>query len=316
MIIDSHVHRYPEEVINDPEGWGRSLKEDHWVNLVTDRGSRRSIQGWASRERLLADMKSACVKQVVLMGWYWEQEETCRLQNEWHLRWVEEDPERMIGFAAVQPRAGDRAFDDVRRAIDSGLKGIGEIFPAVQGFTMRNQVWIRILEWAQEIGIPVNLHVTEPAGHHYEGKVYGPLSEYECLAKEFSNLKFIFSHWGGGLPFYELNKECRKSLRNVFYDTSASPLLYDHKIFRVVADIVGADRILFGSDYPIRLYPKEEQQPGFLRFAEEVAESGLTEEELFQVFRGNLERLLGDSMSMQTTENTDSGDTAEDKEEL
>ncbi len=293
MIIDSHVHRYPEEVISDPERWGRGLEEGHWVDLVVGRDGRRSIQGWADRERLLSDMESAGVKKVILLGWYWEHQETCRLQNHWHLEWIKEDPDKMIGFAAVQPRAGARAFDDVRRAIDSGLMGVGEVFPAVQDFAMEDPVWIKILEWAQENCIPVNLHVTEPAGHDYEGKVYGSLSEYEWLGKEFPDLRFILAHWGGGLPFYELNAECRKSLRNVYYDTSASPLLYDRKVFRIAADIVGADRILFGSDYPIRLYPSQDREPGFLRFVEDVKNSGLTENELDQILGGNIERLLG-----------------------
>ena len=46
-------------------------------------------------------------------------------------------------------------------------------------------------------------------------------------------------------------REVEDLLRNIFYDTAASPLLYNDKIFDVSLEIVGANKILFGSDYPL-----------------------------------------------------------------
>ena len=45
--------------------------------------------------------------------------------------------------------------------------------------------------------------------------------------------------------------EIHKITGNVFYDTAASPFLYHHKIYQVALNIVGEERILFGSDYPL-----------------------------------------------------------------
>ena len=57
----------------------------------------------------------------------------------------------------------------------------------------------------------------------------------------------------------------RQDLQNVYYDTAASPLLYDQRVYRAVADCVGAERILFGSDYPLRVFPREQKEPDFVR---------------------------------------------------
>ena len=293
MVIDSHIHRYPPEVIAYPKGWGRQVKEHHWLKLVTGEEGGNSIQDWADREKLLGDMDAAGVDRAVMLGWYWENQQTCELQNAWHLDWLREDGDRFIGFAAVQPLAGVRAFDGLRRAIDSGLLGIGEIHPAAQGFAMDHPTWIKILDWAQESNIPVTMHATEPAGHGYPGKVSTPLEDFLWVARRFPELTIILAHWGGGLPFYELNPECRKTLKHVFYDTAASPLIYDGRIFRSVVDIIGAEKVIFGSDYPLMLYPREVREPGLGRFVAETRSSGLDDAQLECVLGGNMARVLG-----------------------
>ncbi len=291
-IIDSHVHCYWPEVVADPRGWAAAMRENHWAELHAPPPGSRSIAGWADADGLLADMDKAGVERAVLLGWYWENQDTCDQQNQWHTDWVREHPDRFIGFAAVQPMAEERAFEAVRRAIDGGLSGIGEMLPAAQGFSHTNSTWLRILDWAQGENLPITIHVTEAAGHDYAGKVETPLEEYQWLARQFPNLKMILAHWGGGLPFYELNATCRKDFQNIFYDTAASPLLYDKKIFRVVADMVGADKILFGSDYPLRLFPKVDKKPGFERFLEQIDNAGLTGIEKEKILGGNARKLF------------------------
>jgi uncharacterized protein len=113
------------------------------------------------------------------------------------------------------------------------------------------------------------------------------------LAEEFPTTKLILAHWGGGLPFYELNPRLRRVLQNVSYDCSASPLLYEQRIFRQVVDLAGADRVLYGSDYPLLLYPREQPLPEFKQLLNEVVTAGLTVEEQEKVLGRNLLRLVG-----------------------
>ncbi len=61
----------------------------------------------------------------------------------------------------------------------------------------------------------------------------------------------VLAHWGGGLPFYELMPEIQALTRNVVYDCAATTYLYGFQIFEVALKIVGPERVLFGSDFPV-----------------------------------------------------------------
>src|ERR1019366_7206026 len=114
-IVDAHIHLYPAEVAADPGAWGRTRGEPGWAAGVAPKG-RRSIQGWADPDTLIADMDEAGVGACVMLGWYWERQETCDLQNKWHAGWIREHPGRLLAFAAVQAAAGQAAVAGPGRA--------------------------------------------------------------------------------------------------------------------------------------------------------------------------------------------------------
>lgn len=290
-ILDCHIHAYPPEVCADPRAWGEARQETWWVECVAPAG-RRSLQGWADLDRLLHDMDHAGVEQVVMLGWYWERQETCEEQNRWFIDWHTRHPHRIQAFAAVQPNSGQRGRDDVRRCLDAGLKGIGELHPAVQNFALNEDDFVRLAELAATADVPINLHVSDAALPAGTGMKPTPLPEFARLGADHPATTFILAHWGGGLVFHELMPRVRRGAGRVYYDTSASPLLYDPAVFRHAVDIVGAERILFGSDYPLLLYPRDSREPDFGRFLDEVRGAGLSVSDLEKILGGNLRRLL------------------------
>jgi len=292
-IIDSHVHYYPQEVREDPARWADSKNEAHWKELVVGTDKKHSIQGWASDEKLISDMDEAGIDKVILQGWYWEHQTTCHWQNESYATLLNKHPDRLIAFASVQPREGKKALDDLKVAVDKGAKGIGEVFPKVQGFKVDSPDWLVIVEWAISQELPITMHVTEPVGHSYAGRVDAPLSDYQWLAEKYPELKLILAHWGGLLPFYELNPYLKKVFKNVYYDTAANPLLYDNKIYRLAIEAIGPDKILFGSDYPLRVYPKKQKEPNLKDSVAEVKGLGLKDTEYASIMGGNVSRILG-----------------------
>jgi uncharacterized protein len=292
MIIDAHIHRYPLEVSEDPAAFAEARGENHWLRLVAPE-NHPSLQGWADRKKMIDDMDAAKVDKAVLLGWYWENPETCALHNQWHSEWIAKDPDRFIAFAAAHPLTKGTCMDDLKSARDKGFRGIGEIHPGAQGFSMRDPRWLAIVEFAIEEDWPMNFHVTEPAGRIHSGRIPTPFEDFQWLAANYPELKIILAHWGGLLPFYEMNEHVRKTFSNVWYDVAASPLLYGSQVFRSVVDAVGADKILFGSDYPLLLYPSRSKEPDFVTFLEEINNSGLNEIERHKILGDNFAQLLG-----------------------
>jgi len=287
MLIDAHVHLYPPELNAAPATWAAARGEAHWATLcLRRRAGGRAVQGFPSVDELLREMDRAGVARAVLLGWYWEKPETGAWQNRFYAGCVRAHPDRLAAFATVHPGAGRQAsLAEVRRAHGEGLSGLGELSPHAQGYAVDDAVFRDVLALAGELKLPVNLHVTDPDGRDYPGRVETPLADFTRLARELPAVTFILAHWGGLLP---LRDPEATSLKNVFYDTAASPLLYDDGVWRRLVDAVGAERVLFGSDYPLNLYPKLATGPEMTRLIAEAKASGATS----AVLGGNAARLL------------------------
>lgn len=295
-IIDGHTHCYPAEVIADPAAWAAAQGEPHWSKLVAPLGNT-SIQGWATPQDMLTAMDAAGVQQAVLLGWYWENEATCRWHNAVISEWIQTAPERFIGFAAILPN--ENVLDQLESARKLGLRGVGELHSGIQQFSAQQGAWQQLAQWCTAHNWPVNLHATETAGNLHPGRVETSLQDFVEMARLAPELKLILAHWGGGLPFFEHNPKLRAILKNVYYDTSATPLLYQISIFRAMLDLLGADKIVFGSDYPLRVYPRQQKQPDMTQFLADIQNNAaLSPAESRAIFYGNMNQLLAQSATI------------------
>ena len=137
---------------------------------------------------------------------------------------------------------------------------MGEIRPDLLPSERMVETIRPIAEFCVQNNLILLTHASEPVGHQYVGKGKATPDLTYSLVTAFPNLKLVCAHWGGGLPFYALMPEVKDALKNVWFDTAASPFLYKRQIYGQVAGLVGEDRILFGSDYPLipqRRYLKE-----------------------------------------------------------
>jgi predicted TIM-barrel fold metal-dependent hydrolase len=133
------------------------------------------------------------------------------------------------------------------------------------------------------LGMVLSLHVSEPVGHVYPGKGNDtPGAAYKFIVAS-GELKVILAHLGGGLPFYELMPEVRQALSNAWYDTAAVPFLYRPEVYGAVATMSGAQRILFGSDWPLL---------DTRRAIEHIRQAGLVQTEVDAMLSGNARRLF------------------------
>lgn len=265
-IIDAHVHLYPPEVNRAPADWAAACGEAHWATLCTRRRKDgRPVQAFPSLDQLLRDMDAAGVTKAVLLGWYWERPETCQMQNRFYAECLRAHPDRLAAFAAIHPAMTP---GEVAWAEDSGFAGLGELSPHSQGVGLRDRTIRAMVEEAGRRKLAVNLHVTDPQSRRYPGWVETPLADFVQLAHDFPETNFILAHWGGGLAW---SAEAA-ALPNVWFDTAASPLLYGPEVWAKAK----SDRVLFGSDYPLVLYPQVNSEPGFGGLIAEARKEGVS----------------------------------------
>lgn len=231
--------------------------------------------------QLLFDMNEAGIRHAVLQGWYWENHASCLEHNKFYASCIKAYPSRFSAFATIHPAAGDAALDEVRRAKASGFVGLGELSPHAQNVPLSDPIWRKILKLAGELRMPVNLHVTDPESTTFPGRVDTPLADFITLARDFPQTNFILAHWGGGLAW----SQEALALPNVWFDTAASPLLYSAEVWKNAPP----GRVLFGSDYPLNLYPKLGNSHGFSGLVNEAKNSGAEE----PIFRANAASLFG-----------------------
>ncbi len=255
------------------------LERDAWFATLYDDPRHRL----ASAEDVVASMDAAGVDRTVVFGFPWRDGGLCREHNDYIIDAVERYPDQLIGFACVQPLDAKDA-QELERCIQRGLRGLGEMGPDGQRFDIEDKrIMAATAEVLQQHDLPLLTHASEPMGHGYAGK--GKTFPWKLLnlVQNFPDLKIVLAHWGGGLPFFELMPEIREACRNVYYDTAASTYLYSVDIFAVAVRLVGAKRILWGTDYPLLSQAK---------FLARVRSTGLTPEALHAILGGNAAQLL------------------------
>ena len=254
----------------------------------------RSLQGFVDSDRMLADMDRAHIDRVVIQGEYRRSHDACVARNDVAIQLVHRHPDRFAAFAMIQPLAGQAALDELSRCLDAGLVGVGELGSYAQGFALDDPHFLRLVEACIAAGVPLNMHTNEEVGHVYAGKGSTPLRDFFWLATEYPDLKLILAHWGGGLLFYEIVPSIKRALHNVWYDTAASPLIFPTPaIFAMAMQSAGPAKFLFGSDYPLLLFPGRTREPDFCAFLDQIDALGLEPEAADAIMGGNVARLLG-----------------------
>jgi len=286
MTIDAHIHLYPPSVYSNPVAWANQRGETYWRRCVApDTGP--VLQGWASVDQLLSDMDAAEVERAVILGWYWEHAGTCDENIAWQTEWIAQHPDRLSAFAPFNAKGGAASIDALERSFDCGFCGIGEINPPAQGYSYDDEILDTALQLAASESKIVNLHVTDPTTRDYPGKIETPFASIYDLANRHPETTFVFAHLAGMMNLPKL-----KTLENVYLDTAAVPLLYSSDIYQTAIDQMGSNRILFGTDYPLRTFPRAQKVPNFKTHLRSITESGIDPDELANITSRNLRKLL------------------------
>lgn len=277
MIIDFHTHIFPRKIREDKAAYFPSEPDFRLLY----RSSRARLSG---ASQLIAAMDAQQVDRSVVFGFPWKRPETIRMHNDYVGEAAEKSGGRLIPFGCLDPHSGD-AVKEAERCIENGFAGIGELAAYLSGYdTEFLQRLEPIMALCRVRNVPVLIHVNKPVGHVYPGKIPLTLKQILALASSFPDNRLVLAHWGGGIFFFSLaKKEVKEKLKNVYFDTAASPFLYDPAIYRIAVEIIGSKKILFGSDYPL-LKPE--------RYFTELKSSGLSPADVANISGGNAARLL------------------------
>ena len=277
MKIDFHTHIFPPAIRQDRS---RYFSGEAAFKTLYDSPKAKL----AGVTEILQYMDTAGIDRSVVFGFPWQDGDLVMRHNDYVLDAVHRYPDRLVGLCCFSPLL-QSAAKETERCLHAGLAGIGEL--AVYGDGLTKAVCDQmeeVMAITLDLGAIVLLHTNEPVGHHYPGKAPMTLGQIYAFIKRYSSNRIVLAHWGGGLPFYALMKrEVKGALENVWFDTAASPYLYDPGIYAVVGNILGFEKILFGSDYPLL---------GFSRYFEEMEKAGMSMDEVAQVCGKNAALLL------------------------
>ncbi|MEA1966987.1 MAG: amidohydrolase family protein [Thermodesulfobacteriota bacterium] len=279
MIIDFHTHIFPEKIRLEREKY---FTGEPAFKLLYDSLKSKLV---GSKE-LINTMDDEEVDISVVFGFPWNNGEIAKENNDYIMESVARYPDRLKGFACFD-MSWQGAPDEAQRCINAGLSGVGELAFYLSGID--NNALLRlepVMEICKKSGnLPVMIHTNEPVGHKYPGKTPVTLEQIYSLAEHFPDNRIVLAHWGGGIFFYNLlKKEAKDVLKNIWFDTAASPFLYDPAVYKAACDTGIAEKVLFGTDYPL-LKPA--------RYYKELDESGVSESSRKQILGENASLLLG-----------------------
>lgn len=278
MIIDIHTHIFHKEAIENRENF---FAGESAFKLLYDSPKSKMI----GADDLIRTMDEEGVAKSVVFGFPWISEEAYKKNNDCVAEAVAKYPDRLVGMGCFDV-TGPNVAKETERCFDMGLTGIGELAFYESGIDETALKHLEpVMALCAERDYPVNIHTNEPVGHMYPGKTPITLGQIYNMAKAFPDNKIILAHWGGGIFFFnQLKREAKDVLKNIYYDTAASPFLFDVNIYRSAIDLAGLDKILMGTDYPL-LKPS--------RYYKDIDASGISREEADAIKGGNAARLLG-----------------------
>jgi aminocarboxymuconate-semialdehyde decarboxylase len=309
-VVDSHTHWYPAEWValiqTEAPAAGARIGTDErgGVTFFAD-GIRAVLSPSMDLETRIESMQETGIDTQVMspMGpmVYWAPPDLglklSQVYNDACAAAHQKYPDRFVGLAMLPMQAPDLALTELERAGRlPGLRGV-MMATAVKGKNLDEQSFFPIYAKCEELGWPIFTHPVAPLGGDRMNKYYlsnllgNPveigLAAYTLILggvmDAFPKLDVFLPRAGGNAPWgimrldrtvermpqlAQAKRPASLYLKRFYYDT----IIESPEIVTDLIRLVGADRVLFGTDYPSPM--RDMTKPtAFVRDLEEVAEA-------------------------------------------
>ncbi|MDD4907640.1 MAG: amidohydrolase family protein [Candidatus Omnitrophica bacterium] len=301
MIIDSHSHYLPQEIISNAhffsQAWGDIEAQ---VKMMGEAGIGKAILSYPTSD---AHLKLGGLKEVA------------RIYNDSISAVLRRYPDKFIGGAVLPVGKSADMLDELARATgELGFKAIS-LASSYNGVYLDDAMFLPIYKRAAKERVPIFVHsqIVAPIGsERIQDPLLTPVAEYVfdttmCIGKllmadilrEYADVKFIFAYFGGviahlthrfdstyqmlrGINFVkDLKNNPTEYLKNIYVDTSGDTVKAN---FTAALDLVGPGHILWGSDWPAKKDPAAS-----IKFVRGLDISDKNKED---ILGGNLENIL------------------------
>lgn len=284
--FDVHSHVLPSELLSEFKNEVTELQQRYDVTVLgrkigivtkgyfDDRSRREEIKAWGVDSQVVSIshqlfMYNETNKSVV--------HELARKQNQAIAKFCKKNDDVFIGNGTLPLQDTHMALEELEHIYSQlGLKGV-EIGTNIAGKSLDSEDLFPVFEKLQEYKMPVLVHPNDPLGPERLKKYYmeitvGTILEttvaissliFGKVLERFPRLKFIFCHGGGAIPYQigrlERASEVRKEMqftmpiREYFHKLYFDSVVFSEASLKFLLDIVGPDRLLFGTDYPFNL---------------------------------------------------------------
>lgn len=258
-VIDIHAHIYPEKIA------ARAVEAIGEFYLL-------KMKGEGTAEKLIAAAKDTPIERFVVHS-VATAPKAVETINTFIAGECEKHPQ-FIGFATMHHEY-ENPITELERAQALGLNGV-KLHPDTQQVNMDDPRLMDVYEFMEAIGMPLIVHAGD---YRYD---YSSPTRLINVLNTFPALRVNAAHMGGW-SIHDVALEYLEH-ENCFIDCSSSMAFMGNRRMKELVQIYGADRVLFGSDFPM-WDPKLE----FERFNA----LGFTNEEYEKIYWKNAERFLG-----------------------
>ena len=324
MNIDLHSHFFPIEALQNPGKYQdrapKIVLDQGKLSVTSQIGMRGGLGAGAydpaARIKALDEMKIdlQAISPSPILLFYWEDAAVAahfsRRQNEAIQAVVQKHPDRFVGFGSVPLQSVGDSIAIARDAKAIGLKGL-EIGNAVGDKPLDDPIFEPFFAAAQELDMLLFVHPLEGGLDADDplGPILGNVLQFtfrttmmvermilKGMFERYPNLRLCLSHGGGLLAFniwrldhsYGLRADLQKTiphkpsayLKKLYFDT----IVHSVAALQYLIQVVGADRVVIGTDYPMAM--------GDFEPVQKIQQLNLTEAEREQVLGANAARAL------------------------